>query len=463
MIAGAITGTTEGGDLGTNNVISPNVPLTVGGGHAGRKSIHQALQLWLDSHEGAKRAFLLAVGIDRLSLFNEAFGAEYADRIIDETGRHLKALAGQSAYVARIGGDTFGIFVEAICATDMEALAQHILNGFYEMSLYSELGPVRVGVSIGGIEIADRKFSAQGLLAKAEAALRAAKDQGRGCFVSYADMAEQGKNYRSMLAIGDNFLKAIKDHRVRLAFQPVVDAKTGKVSFYECLVRIIGENGNLQVAAEFIPAVEELGLARILDKYTMHLAIQELGMFPDISLSVNVSNWSLTDPQWLARVVAALEGRSDIAERLIIEITESVVMQDIQKTAVFIGALKKLGCRIALDDFGAGYTAFSQLKTLDIDIVKIDGSYVRGIANTEESRLFVRALQALADGIDIETVGEGAETKGEADLLVGDGVGHIQGFYSGRPSTERLWLAPNHIHREFPIDASLIQAAEKVY
>ncbi|HBR69286.1 MAG TPA: hypothetical protein DEA55_07930 [Rhodospirillaceae bacterium] len=462
MSTGTIYMTPGSGDGGRDIAGSASAPLTAGGGHAGRKSIHQAVQLWLDGHEGQGNACLLAVGIDRLSLFNEAFGAEYADRIIDETGRHLKALAGQSAHVTRIGGDTFGVFVEKMGALDMATIADHMLNGFYEMSLRAEMGPVRVGVSIGGLEIADRKISAQGLLAKAEAALRAAKDQGRGCFVSYAEMAEQGSNYRSMLAIGDNFLKAIKDHRVRLAFQPVVDAKTRAVSFYECLVRIIGENGNLMTAAEFIPAVEELGLARVLDRYTMHLAIQEPGMFPDINLSVNVSNWSLTDPQWLSTVVGALEGRRDVAERLIIEITESTVMQDIKKTAMFIGTLKKLGCRIALDDFGAGYTAFSQLKTLDIDIVKIDGSYVRGITDTEESRLFVRALQSLADGIDIETVGEGAETKGEADLLVGDGVGHIQGFYCGRPSTERLWLSPGHIHREFPIDASLIQAADEI-
>ncbi|GJL85375.1 MAG: hypothetical protein DHS20C02_11500 [Micavibrio sp.] len=425
--------------------------------HSGRHQMYQILQQWLDDKESTQVGYFLAIGIDRLSLFNEAFGTDYADTLIEETGKHLDQILGSSFIIKRVSGATYGAFIDKASVSEMPTMAQHIINSFYEMPLRTEMGPVRIGISVGGIALEDQGMSPSSMLTKAELALRAAKDSGRGRFVSYADTAEQSKNYRTMLTTGDSFLKALKEHRVRLAFQPVVDSKTNKVSFYECLARIVGENGDIINAAQFIPAVEELGLARVLDKYTMHLAIQELGMFPDIKLSVNVSNWSLTDPHWLDSVVLALNGRRDVAERLIIEITESVAIQDMQKTEDFIGILKGLGCRIALDDFGAGYTAFSQLKTLNIDIVKIDQSFVRDI-DDKKGHLFVKTLQSLAEGIDVETVGEGAETKGEADILANDGIHHIQGFFCGKPSTERLWLAPDHVYRKFPVDAALLDA-----
>ncbi len=426
--------------------------------NSGRHQMYQTLQKWLDDQETEKIAYLLTVGIDRLSLFNEAFGTDYADKLIEETGHHLEQILGSSCVIHRISGATYGAFIDGGTLSEMPTMAQHIINSFYEMPLRMDVGPVRIGVSIGGITLEEKGMTPSSILTKTELALRAAKDQGRGRFVSYAETAEQSKNYRSMLTTGDFFLKAMKEHRVRLAFQPVLDSKSNEVSFYECLVRIIGENGNIINAAEFIPAVEELGLARVLDKYTMNLAIQELGMFPDIKLSVNVSNWSLTDPQWLNGVVTALEGRRDVAERLIIEITESVAIQNMQKTEDLIATLKGLGCRIALDDFGAGYTAFSQLKNLDVDIVKIDQSFVRDIAQ-KRGHLFVKTLQSLAEGIDVETVGEGAETKGEADILTDDGIHHIQGFFCGKPSTERLWLPEGHVYRKFPVDAALLDQA----
>ena len=138
-----------------------------------------------------------------------------------------------------------------------------------------------------------------------------------------------------------------------------------------------------------------MGLSRLVDHHALRMAIQELTMFPDLRLSVNVSNLSLNTHDWLRNLVSALRDRPSVAQRLIVEVTESAVINDPTTLKRIVSTLKDLGCRVALDDFGAGYTAFSQLKDLKVDIVKIDKSFIRNI-NEEHNHLFVRTLKSLA-------------------------------------------------------------------
>lgn len=271
--------------------------------------------------------------------------------------------------------------------------------------------------------------------------------QGRGCFICYTErMRERANNFRDTLTIGDDFLKGFRAGRVQLAFQAVIGSKTNKASFHECLIRLIDEDGTIQSAGKFIDAVEKMGLTRLVDGFCVQQAIQELVSYPDITLSVNVSNHTLTDPQWLKDVSFQLRDRSDVAERLIVEITESAAMNDIAQTIRVIRTLEDLGCKIALDDFGAGQTAFSQMKDLSLDIVKIDKSFVRDMGK-EENMLFINTLQSLASGMNLETVGEGAETLAEAEILMKGGIDHIQGFAYSLPSIERIWLPEGHAQR----------------
>ncbi|MBI2233468.1 MAG: GGDEF domain-containing protein [Micavibrio aeruginosavorus] len=389
-----------------------------------------------------------AVGIDRLSMFNEGFGAKFTDEIIDLTGKRLRQMIGGGGTVARIDGDVFAMFFSNAPHAEMAAVAHHLLRSFYEVPLQTAKGPIGVGISIGGVLVNRHCKDPADMLTKAEMALQTAKERGRGRYISYNEAAGESANTRLILESGDVFLSALKDNRVRLAFQPVVNSKTNDVTFHESLIRLFDDHGKMHTAGDFIPAIEKLGLARLVDRYAMRLAIEELSMFPELSLSVNVSHLTLSDPDWLRGLVASLRDRPDIAARLIIEITESAVMNDVKKTIRTTRALRDLGCRVALDDFGAGYTAFSQLKDLDISLVKIDKSFIRNIGESE-NHLFVRALQALADGVDIETVGEGAETMSDAKLLASDGIHHIQGYVFGYPSVERVWLPKHHTQRKF--------------
>lgn len=418
--------------------------------HNGRLALTQKIENWMDEVTNSYSAtgYLLVVDLDRLALINDAYGARFADELIDKTGQRLRQLVEGSGFVARIDGDVFGIFFGHAPYNEMAAVSRHILKNFFDLPLQTSKGPMAVSVSIGGAGVVskDREDPAT-LLTKAEMAVRAAKERGRSCFVSYHEAAQQASENRQLLEHADTFLRALKDDRIKLAFQPIVDSRTNRVSFHECLMRMIGEDGKLHSAGQFIPAVEKMGLSRLVDQYALRMAIQELSLFPDLQLSVNVSTLTLVDQDWLRGLVAMLRDRPSVAKRLIVEVTESCVIHDMDKALRVVRTIQDLGARVALDDFGAGYTAFAQIKQLDVDLVKIDKQFIRNIGQSE-NHIFVKTLQSLADGVDIETVGEGVETMSDAKQLIRDGINHIQGYAFGFPSVERVWLPKDHVYRK---------------
>jgi EAL domain-containing protein (putative c-di-GMP-specific phosphodiesterase class I) len=192
-------------------------------------------------------------------------------------------------------------------------------------------------------------------------------------------------------------------------------------------------------AAQFVPIVERLGLVRVLDRRVLELAVRELTEHANVRLALNISGLTPADHGWLRALMAMVGSRPDIASRLIIEITETAAIQDIDETARFVSTVRGLGCQVALDDFGAGYTSFRHLKTLTVDIVKIDGSYIMHIAGNEDNQLFVRTLVDLAKNFGLRTVAECVETEADAAVLGGMGVDCLQGYHFARPSLDRPW------------------------
>ena len=300
-------------------------------------------------------------------------------------------------------------------------------------------GILPVTVSIGGIALSKRATSGSDLLLKAQNALMQAKARGHDCFVEYRWKPTQQRAQRTVVEIGERVLKALRSDRAPLAFQPIVETATGQIAYYEALLRVLDDNDQPVSAAEFIPAVEQLGLARIIDRYVIERAVGELTENPDVTLSVNISGLTVADPLWLRHLTALLEPQTSLAKRLIIEITETVAMADVAESERFVRALRQFGCQVAIDDFGAGYTSFRHLKQLNVDIVKIDGSFVRNLLENRENQLFVRTLNDLANGFGLKTVAEFVETADEAALLEEIGIGFLQGYYFGRPQLGRIW------------------------
>ncbi len=233
---------------------------------------------------------------------------------------------------------------------------------------------------------------------------------------------------------------ALKTSRLLLAYQPVVNARTRKVHHYECLIRLRLETGAVVAAGEFVPLVERSGLMRLIDRRALDLALADLSRYPDVSLAINISAVTATDASWLRTLSAGVKNHPDIASRLCVELTETIALENIEETARFVTSLRELGVRVALDDFGAGFTSFRNLRALAVDTVKIDGSFIKDLAGNVDNQIFVKTLMGLADSFGLSTVAEGVETAEDAAHLTERGVSYLQGYYFGRPMIERPWL-----------------------
>jgi EAL domain-containing protein (putative c-di-GMP-specific phosphodiesterase class I) len=236
--------------------------------------------------------------------------------------------------------------------------------------------------------------------------------------------------------------KALREERVMFAFQPVVAAENGEVDYYECLLRMRNKDGRIVAAGEFVPVLEQLGFIRLIDRYVLDKAIAELSDHPGVRLGFNISGLTAADRPWLRALTSQLRNRPEVASRVVIEITETAALYDLEESARFVAALRETGCRVALDDFGAGHTSLRHLQTLAVDTIKIDGSFVRNLGASPDNQVFLRHLLGLAKGFGFHTVAEGVESAAEAAILRHEGIGYMQGYYYGRPALDRPWLQP---------------------
>ena len=251
---------------------------------------------------------------------------------------------------------------------------------------------------------------------------------------------DQSPGERRRLAVGAAVEAALRQDRLFFAFQPVVCAATGRVDYFECLLRMRDEDGSVRAGAEFVTIVEELGLIGLIDRHVLEKAVEELAADPEIRLGFNISGLTAGDRRWLGLLMSLLRHRSEIARRLVVEITETAALCDIEQSARFVDTLRKTGCRVALDDFGAGHTTLRHLQILPVDIVKIDGSLVRNLASRPQERIFLRHLLGLARGFGLTTVAECVENAEDAAILRAEGIGYLQGYHFGRPTIVRASL-----------------------
>ncbi|UWQ96077.1 EAL domain-containing protein [Rhodobacteraceae bacterium M385] len=220
----------------------------------------------------------------------------------------------------------------------------------------------------------------------------------------------------------------------RLAYQPIVRSDGQGVAFYEGLIRILDETGRVIPARDFMGAVEDTDIGRQIDCAALQHGLQALHANPGLRLSINMSARSVGYPRWMQILRACLRDTPTVVERLILEITESSVMIMPEIVAIFMEDLQDKGITFALDDFGAGYTAFRHFKTFYFDILKIDGQFTRNIAEDADNQVLSEALIGLARHFDMLVVSESVETPEEAQWLVSAGVDCLQGYYYGAPS-----------------------------
>ena len=415
-------------------------------GLTGELNRHNLTEVLEDTLEDAIRfrsscGFLL-VAIDNLSRVNETYGFEATDRVIAEVGKRLHSRMRGKDTLGRFSGNKFGLVLRDCTPDDMAIAAERLLAGVRDEMMPTGAGSIAVTATIGGVTAPRHAKSVAEVLGRAQEALDAAKSKHRGSFLAYKPNIEREALRRENLRATDEIVAALNERRIFLAYETVVAAADRRPAFYECLMRIRRADGGLIVANDIVPVAERLGLVRLLDHRVLELVVDELVAAPALQASLNVSPASTGDPDWWAGLASLLRAHPGVAGRLVVEITESAAIQDVEETRGFVARVKDLGCRIAIDDFGAGYTSFRNLRRLGVDIVKIDGAFVQDITRSEDDCAFVRTLIELAKRLNLATVAEWVQDEDAARMLQGWGCDYLQGALVGLAATERPWIAP---------------------
>ena len=379
---------------------------------------------------GERFAFLL-VGLSHFDILNAVYGYEAGDAVIAKVAERVQANLRDVDVVARYSGAKLCVLLPGIDAGGMATAGQRILNVMREHLVDTPRGPVATSVSIGAVALPRHGRTLNECYTNVNEALTEARRAKEPSLVAFRPDPVRALERRRSAETADRIVTALREGDIHLAFQPVVRAGSGEVAFHEALIRL-GTQGTME-AQDFVQTACDLGLVRLVDHHALGQVLAAMEERRDVCVSLNVSADTACDPEWISRLASAIHRQPDIAPRLIVEITESHAAESLQEAARFLSDVHDLGCRVALDDFGAGFTSFRNLKVLPFDIIKVDGQFVSDLAHDEANRAFIRALVDLARLHGAETVVEWVEDEETARLLDEWGVDYLQGFRFGRP------------------------------
>ena len=409
-------------------------------GLANRMSASKTLVSTLTAFKQQKRTCgILLVDLDRFKQVNDTMGHLAGDELLKQVAKRLLKAVGKRGEVCRIGGDEFQIMLP-----DMEdrgelgKLSDNIILSLSEPYTVDGTRCI-IGASIGIAISPFDGMTSEDLLHSADLALYAAKGRGRGRFHFFSEDLQQSAKDRKILE--DDLRDALSNDQLSLVYQPIVNVKNDIVRGVEALMRWNHPERGPISPAFFIPIAEEANLIKTLGTWALNRACQDAVKWPSkFIVAVNVSPIQFADEKLPEIVKKALKKSGLAAERLELEITESVFLEGSEKTEKMFADLKNIGVRLALDDFGTGYSSLSYLQTAPFDKIKIDQSFVRG-ATLPGSRngAIISAIVALAEALDMETTAEGIEAMDELDWIRGLDVSHVQGFiYSKAVEAEEL-------------------------
>ncbi|MDE2133526.1 MAG: EAL domain-containing protein [Alphaproteobacteria bacterium] len=410
-------------------------------GHLNRNSLRAELAEAIDRAKREERhcAFLVA-SIDRLAMINDSYGFDAADELIVAVGERLSNSLRSSDVIGRTAGNKFGVILKNCSDLEIAIVADRLRAAVRGSVIETRAGMVAATTTVGAVWLPTGANSSQEAMLRAEEALGRARTSGRDGFTMYQRSPQREGARLRLMSVADEVAAALKQKRLVFAYQPIVNARTREAAEYECLLRMVREDGSVVSAAQFIPAAEQLGLVRLVDRHALEMAVEQLHEHKNIALSVNVSGTTSCDIAWLQSFVEYVRANGSIADRLMVELTETAALNHFEENAQFVSQLREMGCRVAIDDFGAGYTSFRNLQMLRIDMVKIDGTYVMGLVNSPENQVFVRTLVDLAKSFNLKTTAEWVSSEKEALLLESFGVDNFQGYYFGEPVLKPAWM-----------------------
>lgn len=394
----------------------------------------------------ATPAALLYLDLDQFKLINDACGHAAGDAFLIQIAARLRTMVRTQDALARLGGDEFGVLMPDVSREEAAELAE-ILRTRTEADVFTwDNRAYRVSASIGVVMIDQAGMTRREVLSMADTACYLAKDSGRNrVHFSTGEDAETVHRQTQMEWV-NQVRRALAEDRFLLDYQELQDLRGGRTddSVIEVLVRMRMEDGRIVLPGAFIPAAEQFSLMPALDRWVVETVLANFGaLHPSGSAltlcAINLSVTTIDDPNFVAFVLDAIARHNVPPEKLCFEITETAVIAGINRVLGFMQELHRVGCRFALDDVGAGMASFGYLKNLPVDILKIDGSFVRDMQTDPVSLSMVRALTEIGHQLGLEVIAEWVSSESELELLREVGVDYVQGYAVHRPETALPW------------------------
>jgi diguanylate cyclase (GGDEF)-like protein len=389
-----------------------------------------------EAHRYQRQMAVLFLDLDRFKQINDTLGHDAGDQLLQEVANRLKACLRESDIVARLGGDEFVVLLPQLSDEKyVAATAQKILAAIARpFNLRGK--EFRVTASIG-ISLFSRDGQDEQTLKKnADIAMYQAKQQGKNTFQFYSEKLNAESLERQTLEFG--LRHALERNEFRLHYQAKRDIRSGQITGMEALLRWEHPDLGLVAPMQFIPVAEETGLIVPIGKWVLrtaceqNVAWQQQGL-PHLCIAVNLTARQFVDEHLLSDLATILTDTGMDARLLELEITESLLMQDVRKTLQVLTGLKELDIRIAIDDFGIGYSSLSALKQFPLDSIKIDRSFIRDVTSQAEDRALTEAIITMGRSLSLTVVAQGVETKEQADFLRDNACDEFQGFYFNKP------------------------------
>ena len=406
---------------------------------AAPEHIRQSLASMIEtSTQQRSSGAMLLVHFSNLAMIVNAYGHDMSEQVINDITSRIQFILSPKDQIFRVQRDQIMIALAESYPDDTENLALRITNTVQHYGRDTYLSSaLHVMAHISSVHFPSESESADDLMDKAFISLNS---NNHSIYRPYSAAKLHADQARQQMGLASYLFTAYQEQRLRMAWQPIISVKDQNIGFYESLLRVKGSNGKISSAGALIPVAEKMGLIDTIDEMVMELVVRELRASPQAKLAFNVSNITTENHAWLDKLHERIDETPEIASRMIVEITETATQRDLRRVAYFVACLQSMGCQVALDDFGSGYTSFRQLKALSIDYVKIDGVFIRDIAENADSRFFVKTMLDFIHGFGLKSVAEFVENGEIAKILMDMGVDYLQGYYLGKPENTRSWL-----------------------
>ena len=381
---------------------------------------------------------VLFLDLDNFKLINDSLGHDVGDQLLVQAAARLSACGRAEDTVARLGGDEFVVLLDNLAGEADAATVAEVIAGQFRCPFRLDGREVVVGASIGIALGYPDQDDAESVLRNADVAMYRAKSNGKGQFVVFD--ASMHRDSLARLELENDLHRAVRNEEFCLHYQPIVDMESGRVVEVEALVRWQHPTRGLIAPGNFISLAEETGLIVPIGRWVLDQACRQVAEWavscpssPPLTLSVNLSPRQFQEAALDTEVAAVLRRTGLPPECLKLEITEGVIMDDVDRTITVLNKLKTIGVKIAIDDFGTGYSSLAYLKRLPLDVLKIDQSFVKGLGCNPEDTAIVQAILSLAEALKLSVTGEGIETAEHATLLHGMKCDRGQGYFYAKP------------------------------